>query len=235
MLRADATVLLIGMGGLGCPASRVLAESGVGNLRLVDDDVVSVSNLHRQILFEAADVGRPKGPIAAEKLRALGAHVVVHETRFVPENAQDLLRGVDLIVEGADNLATKFLAADAAQLSKIPIVHAGAVRWSGWALASDRSDGVHSPCLRCLFEDLPNAQVDNCEFAGVVGPVVGALGAIEALLALRLLDGEAAGGTLFRLDGLRSSLRQTRFRARPDCPHSLGEIKTLTRSRYAPP
>lgn len=235
MSRADSTVLLIGVGGLGCPASRILAESGVGTLVLVDDDVVSISNLHRQILFDEADVGQPKGPIAAAKLRALGAHVEVRETRFVPENAEELLRGVDLVVEGADNLATKFLAADAAQLCEVPIVHAGAVRWGGWALASDYKDDQHAPCLRCLFEDVPGSQVDNCEFAGVVGPVVGALGSLEALLALRLLDGEDAGGTLFRLDGLRASLRETRFRSRPDCPHSRGEIQTLTRSRYAAP
>jgi molybdopterin/thiamine biosynthesis adenylyltransferase len=235
MSRADSKVLFIGVGGLGCPASRVLAESGVGTLLLVDDDVVSLSNLHRQILFDAADVGQPKAPLAAAKLRALGAQVEVHETRFVPENARELLQGVDLVVEGADNLATKFLAADAAQLCKIPIVHAGAVRWGGWALASDYKPQHHSPCLRCLFEDVPTSQVDNCEFAGVVGPVVGALGALEALLALRMLDGEDAGGTLFRLDGLRPSLRQTRFRTRPGCPHSRGEIKTLVRSRYAAP
>lgn len=234
-MRRDSKVMLIGVGGLGCPAARVLAESGVGTLVLVDDDVVSISNLHRQILFDEADVGRAKGPIAATKLRALGARVEVHETRFVPENAEELLRGVDVIVEGADNLATKFLAADAAQVCKLPIVHAGAVRWGGWALASDHKSHEHSPCLRCLFEDVPTSQVDNCEFAGVVGPVVGALGSLEALLALRLLDGEDAGGTLFRLDGLRASLRETRFRSRPDCPHSLGQIQTLTRSRYAAP
>lgn len=234
-MRAGSTVMLIGVGGLGCPAARVLAESGVGTLVLVDDDVVSISNLHRQILFDECDVGQAKGPIAATKLRALGAHVEVHKTRFVPENAEELLRGVDLIVEGADNLATKFLAADAAQVCKLPIVHAGAVRWGGWALASDHKRDEHSPCLRCLFEDVPASQVDNCEFAGVVGPVVGALGSLEALLALRLLDGEDVGGTLFRLDGLRASLRETRFRSRPDCPHSRGEIQTLSRSRYAAP
>lgn len=215
-------VLAIGVGGLGSPVLLILARSVDVALTLVDDDVVHESNLHRQVLYRDADVGRSKLEVARERLiaegRAHGRRISVEtvEARFVPENAVELAARHDLIVEGADNFATKFLAADAATLTTTSIVHAGVVRWAGYAL------GVRprqSACLRCLFEDLPKDAFETCATAGVVGPVVGTVGALQAALAIRLLLGdESAGGTLFHHDARRSTLRRTRLARRADCP-----------------
>ncbi|MEQ9077017.1 MAG: ThiF family adenylyltransferase [Sandaracinaceae bacterium] len=229
----DARVLLVGVGGLGSPAARVLARSGVRRLTVLDDDVVDVSNLHRQILYDDADVGHDKAERAAAKLRAEGATVAVAKGRLVPDTALALFRDHDLVLEGADNFATKFLAADASALSGVPVVQAGAVRWSGWALATDPG---RSACMRCVFEDIPRDRVETCAEAGVIGPVVGVLGALEAALALRLLGGDAsAAGELWSYRGLEGSLRASRVRRRPGCPACEGAIRELSWERYAPP
>jgi molybdopterin/thiamine biosynthesis adenylyltransferase len=214
-------VLSIGVCGLGSPVLLLLVRSLDVHLTLVDDDRVSESNLHRQILYGAADVGRPKLEVARARLLteavAHGRRVSIDtiEGRFVPENAIELARAHDLVVEGADNFATKFLAADAAQLTRTPIVHAGVVRWAGYALGVRPSE---SACLRCLFEDLPRDGAETCATAGVVGPVVGAVGALQAALAIRLALGDAtAGGTLFHHDARRGTLRRTRLARRADC------------------
>ena len=162
-------VLVVGIGGLGCPAAIVLARAGIA-LGIADDDEVDVTNLHRQILFTEEDVGQPKVVVAAKKLRAMGVPVTEHATRLLPGNAVDLVSQYDLVIEGSDNFPTKFLAADACRIAERPIVHAAAVRWHGTALAV----GAHGqPCYRCLFEDLPRENAPNCAEAGVIGPMVG--------------------------------------------------------------
>lgn len=229
----DARVLLVGVGGLGSPAALVLARSGVRRLTVLDDDVVDVSNLHRQILYDDADVGLDKAARAAARLGAEGAEVTVVRGRLLPDTAARLFREHDLVVEGADNFATKFLAADASALTGVPVVQAGAVRWGGWALATDPG---RSACVRCVFEDIPRDRVETCAEAGVIGPVVGVLGAIEAALALRLLGGDAsAAGELWSYRGLEGSLRASRVRRRSGCPACAGEIRELSWERYAPP
>ncbi len=209
-------VLVIGVGGLGCPAAIALARAGVGTLGLADDDLVDVSNLHRQILFEADDVGRPKAPAAAARLRAIApsVQVEVHETRLLPTNAVSLVGDYDLVVEGSDNFATKFLAADACAIAKKPIVHAAAVRWHGTALAVGPAG---APCYRCLFEDVPLEDAPNCAEAGVVGPMVGLVAAAQADLALSVLAGEDVFGELFTFDGKTLSARRRRIQARKSC------------------
>ena len=225
------SVLVIGAGGLGAPAALVLARSGV-QLTIVDDDLVDESNLHRQLLFEAHDVGRSKIECAVERLAREGARARGVEGRFTPESALELVRAHALVVEGADNFATKFLALDACKLAGVPVVSAGAVRLSGWALASLPSEGA---CLRCVFEDVPQGRVETCAEAGVLGPVVGVLGAIQAALALRLLAGEArAAGVLWSYRALEGRLRRSRARRRAGCPACAGEIRDLRAERYAP-
>lgn len=231
-------VLVVGLGGLGCPASRVLARSGVQRLTLVDDDVVDVSNLQRQVLFDDQHVGMPKVNVAAERLRAEAASVgseikisAIHD-RLLPENALELIAGHDVVLEGADNYATKFLTFDAARIARVPVVQAGAVRWAGWAVASPAQGG---PCLRCVFEDMPSKAADTCADAGVVGPVVGVLGSLQAALVLRTLHGDArTRGELWSYDALAGRLRRTRVEARPTCASCAGSISDLSRERYAP-
>jgi len=225
------TALLIGAGGLGCPAALALARSGVA-LTIVDDDRVDETNLHRQVLFRDEDGGADKAERAAARLAELTEVRAVHG-RFLPHTAGDLLEGVDVVVEGADNFATKFLAADACAIHRVPLVQAGAVRWSGWALAT-RNERPHRACLRCVFEDVPAGHVETCAEAGVVGPVVGVLGALEAVLALRILRGDDPGGLLYSYRALDGVLRRSRVRARAECPHANETIQDLDAARYLP-
>jgi adenylyltransferase/sulfurtransferase len=223
-------VLVVGAGGLGSPVLRLLAPSGVEHITIVDDDVVDESNLHRQTLYKDRDVGQSKIEQAVRVLRELSPKLSVRavEGRFVPGTAMDLLSEHTLVVEGADNLATKFLVADAARLAGVPAVQAGAVRWAGWAFCALPD----SACLRCLFEDIPRDRVDTCADAGVVGPVVGVLGGLEAALVCRLLQGERPGGELWHYDALKGALRKTFVRRRSDCPLCAGEIQDLRMERY---
>jgi molybdopterin/thiamine biosynthesis adenylyltransferase len=227
-------VLVVGAGGLGSPLLRLLAVaggSGVEHITLIDDDVVDESNLHRQTLYSSGDVGRSKIERAQHVLCELspGLSVRTIEGRFVPSTAMAILSDHTLVVEGADNLATKFLVADAAHLAGVPAVQAGAVRWAGWAFCALPG----SACLRCLFEDIPRDRIETCAEAGVVGPVVGVLGGIEAALVLRLLQGERPGGELWHYDALAGALRKTFVRRRSDCPLCAGDIQDLRMERYA--
>ena len=230
--RGSARVLVVGVGGLGCPAALALAGGGVGTLILCDDDVVDGSNLHRQILFDESDIGKPKLELAAAALRAHAPEVRIETVaeRFLPENALALLRDIDVVVEGSDNFPTKFLVADACLLAAVPVVHGAAVRWHGTALAVGPKG---APCYRCLFEDIPHEHVANCAEAGVLGPVVGVVGAAQADLALRVLDGREPFGTLVTYDGRADRLRTHRVPARPTCD-SCGkrELRAIERSRY---
>jgi molybdopterin/thiamine biosynthesis adenylyltransferase len=233
-------VLVIGAGGLATPVLTILARSVDVELTLIDDDVVDETNLHRQLLYRNDDVGRAKLDAARERTlviaRECGRRVDVRtiEGRFTPDNALSLAREHRLIVEGADNLATKFLAADAARIAGRPIVQAGVVRWAGWALATVPGQGG---CMRCVFEDLPADRVETCATAGVIGPVVGAVGALAASLVIRALAGDAAlGGTFYHHDALAGSLRKRRMGARPDCPlcGARASIRAIDEARYVP-
>ena len=233
MARQTARVLVVGCGGLGCPAAIVLARAGVGVLGLADDDAVERSNLHRQILFDDADVGAPKVEAAARALRvhAPGLEVRMHPTRLLPGNAVELVSQYDVVVEGSDNFATKFLTADACLMAGVPVVHAAAVRWLGTVLAVA---GTGRPCYRCLFEDLPLGDAPNCAEAGVVGPVVGIVAAAQADLALAMIDGLDVAGTLVTFDGREESYRRRIIRARGECPlcGDRRAIRTIEAKRY---
>jgi adenylyltransferase/sulfurtransferase len=210
-------VLVVGLGGIGCPAALALARAGVGTLGLCDDDEVDRSNLHRQILFDDAQVGLPKVTAARRALEraAPALELVAHPTRLLPQNAAELVRGYDLVLEGTDNFATKFLAADVCAMAGVPVVHASAVRWVGTVVAVQAGG---RPCYRCLFEDLPQGDAPNCAEAGVMGPVVGVVGALAAHAALSLLSEQRAVlGGLTRFDGRTGALRRTPLSPRADC------------------
>jgi adenylyltransferase/sulfurtransferase len=216
----NRSALIVGVGGLGCPAALALLEAGVGRLVLADDDVVDETNLHRQILFCDDDVGKDKLECAhavLSRTRGTAQRIELVRSRLLPDNARLLVADVDVVVEGADNFATKFLAADAAKLEAKPVVHGAAVRWTGTAWAVGASA---RPCYRCLFEDLPPAAAaPNCAEAGVMGPVVGFLGALMADLALRVLSGDdTSNGHIFTYDGKRDLLREVAIPPRAGCP-----------------
>jgi adenylyltransferase/sulfurtransferase len=217
MRRREGRVLVVGVGGLGCPAALALASAGVGTVGLCDDDAVERSNLHRQILFDDADVGSSKLDAAARALVAAVPDVTLqlHRGRLLPDCALSVVREYDVVVEGSDNFATKFLAADACALAGVPVVHASAVRWIGTVLAVGARQ---RPCYRCLFEDLPGGDAPNCAEAGVMGPVVGIVAAAQVDLALSMLDGEQPEGQLWTFDGRTDVMRRRTIRSRRDCP-----------------
>lgn len=219
-------VLVVGLGGLGCPVAGILARGG-HPMTLLDDDLVERTNLHRQPLYTDRDVGRPK--VEAAHAALAGADVRPVRARLVPETAEAIVEGHALVVEGADNYATKFLAHDTARRLGVPIVQGGAVGTGGWALASTG----RGACLRCVFESSPDASA-GCDVLGVLGPVVGVVGALVGALALSTLHGDEVGGTLVHYDALRGRIARSNLPARPSCTLCGSLHSGLSRGRYAP-
>jgi molybdopterin/thiamine biosynthesis adenylyltransferase len=234
--RSRVRVLVVGAGGLGAPAIMGLAHAGVGTIGIVDDDEVEKTNLHRQILFREEDVGRQKGETARDAITRENKRIVieVHPTRFLPHNAIDLASMYDLVIEGSDNFPTKFLVADACYLAQRPVVHAAAVRWVGTAFAVAATG---APCYRCVFEDIPKGDAPNCATAGVIGPIVGVVGALQADLALKMIDGESVAGQLVSFDGKSEQIRRRTVAPRKSCAlcgsAKKEPISTLEIARYA--
>lgn len=206
-------VVLVGVGGLGCPAAWALRE-GVRSIRLIDEDRVERSNLHRQMLFRDEDIGARKVDAAAARLRdALAVEAIPQH--LGPENARELLAGARVVVEGSDNLPTKFLVSDVCNALGIPVVHGACVGWIATVLPVLPGD---SACYRCVFEELPEEEPCNCATAGVFGPVTSVAGALMAADALRILSGDrGTAGVLARYDGWSQRFRATRFARRDDC------------------
>jgi len=215
-----ARVLCIGAGGLGSPVALYLAAAGVGTLGIVDFDVVDSSNLQRQIIHGTADVGRPKVESAAEKIRALNPFVRVRtfDARLSSDNALDIFRDFDIIVDGADNFATRYLANDAAALSGKPYVYASVFRFEGQATVFDAGNG---PCYRCLYpEPPPPGMVPSCAEGGILGVLPGLLGVIQATETIKLVlgSGDSLLGRLLLVDALGMRFRELALRKDPDCP-----------------
>ncbi|HVV48421.1 MAG TPA: HesA/MoeB/ThiF family protein [Polyangia bacterium] len=211
--------LILGAGGLGCPAALALAAAGVTRIGVVDDDRVDPTNLHRQVLFADADVGAPKVEAFARALarRFPAVEVTAHAVRFEAGNALALVAAHDVIVDGTDNFAAKFLANDAAVLCGKPLVHGAAVGLGGQLLTVPARG---RPCYRCLFEEPPPAGVGpSCAEAGVLGPVPGVIGALLGAEAARLLKGESPAfvGRLVQYDSRSMSVRTVRYNPNPLC------------------
>jgi molybdopterin/thiamine biosynthesis adenylyltransferase len=218
------SALVIGAGGLGGPALLTLAAGGVGRLLLIDDDVVESSNLNRQPLFGEADLGQPKAAVAAARLRALhpGLQVSGLVRRFDAGEAVELASQVDVLLDGSDNFATKFLASDAALRAGKPLVHGGVLRTSLQLLSVVPG---FSGCLRCLFEaPPPHGQVPSCAEAGIVGALSGFAGGLMGAEALRLLAGERGtyAGRLLVFEARSGRSRLVLVRRRPGCPACAG-------------
>lgn len=207
-------MLVVGVGGLGCPVSLALARAGVPALTLVDGDVVDATNLHRQPWHHAGDEGLLKVSSAATKLaRAFPAtRVEPRAERVTAQNAEALFRAHDLVIDATDGVETKFLLSDAAVLTGTPLVYGGVLRFEGLAM---RIDPGHGPCLRCLFETAPD-DVPTCAQAGVLGSMAGVIGGLQATLALGG-QGPAGEAMLHVVDGRAFSFRAVRVRRRKDC------------------
>ena len=211
-----ARVLLVGAGGLGAPAALYLAAAGVGRLRIVDPDVVSLSNLQRQVLYATAETGAPKVERAAARLHALNPHCAVEpmQLAFSEGSAAHLLAGCDLVLDGTDDFAVRFAVNAAAVAAGVPLVSGALGRWTGQV-------GVFSgrPCWRCLVPEVP-PEAETCAAVGVVGALAGVVGSLMALEAVKLLAGagEPLTGRLLLYDGLAAEARTVRVPPDPECP-----------------
>jgi molybdopterin/thiamine biosynthesis adenylyltransferase len=214
-LRA-ARVLIVGAGGLGAPAALYLVAAGVGVVGLADPDKVALSNLQRQILYGTEDIGRAKVDTAARRLHELNPHVQIeaHSVAVTPDNADSVVAGYDLVLDGTDDFATRFAVNAACVGAAKPLVSGALGRWTGQV-------GVFEgrPCYRCLVPATP-PDAETCAAVGVVGALAGVIGAMMALEAVKRLTGagEALSGRLLIYDGLAAEARTVRIGADPDCP-----------------
>jgi len=216
----QARVLLIGTGGLGAPLGLYLAAAGVGQIGLVDFDVVDFTNLQRQVLFGTSDVGRPKITAAADRLRNLNPDIRIDaiETRLSSENALELFRDYDIIVDGTDNFPTRYLVNDACVLLGKPNVYGSIFRFEGQITVFGYP---HGPCYRCLYpEPPPPGLVPSCAEGGVLGVLPGIVGTIQAAETLKLIIGKGQPliGRLLLFDALGMKFRELKLRKNPDCP-----------------
>ena len=230
----DSSVLVVGAGGLGAPVLQYLAAAGVGQLSVVDDDVVERSNLQRQVIHTTDNIGRPKVDSAAEFIAGLNPDITVnrHNTRLRPENVNSLIAGHDVVVDATDNFPTRFLLNDACVLADIPLSHGAVYRFEGQA-ATFRGG---QPCYRCLFPEAPpEGAVPDCSTAGVLGVLPGTIGAIQATEVLKLLldHGEPLDGLLV-YNAASFTMETIPLQAHPDCP-VCGEhpvIESVTEQEY---
>ena len=218
-----AKVLVIGAGGLGCPIALYLAAAGVGTIGIVDDDVVSLSNLQRQIAHATARIGTSKTESAAATLAAINPDVCVveHRTRINAENAAKLIAAYDLVADGSDNFATRFLVNDSCYFARKPLVTAAIAQFDG-QLATFKAyqEGDH-PCYRCVFRDAPQGDFDEgCARDGVLGALAGVMGSLQAVEVLKELlgIGESLSGSLTIYDGLGGRFHRMAVRRDPECP-----------------
>ena len=224
----QSKVLILGAGGLGSPSAIYLSLAGVGTIGLVDFDVVDLSNLQRQILHHTADVGRPKLQSARDTIQAFNpdVNVVLHETRLESDNAMEIISQYDMVVNGADNFATRYLVNDACYLAGKPLVDGSILIFDGQATVFIPGQG----CYRCLFpKPPPPGMVPNCAEAGVLGALTGLVGSIQATEALKLIlgIGESLSSRLLLIDALSMNFREVKIKRNPACP-LCGDNPTVT-------
>lgn len=215
-----ATVLVVGLGGLGCPAAMYLAAAGVGHMLLADGDVVEASNLPRQLAHDEARLGFNKAASAAVALAALNSatRLDVIPRQLDGENLPDLVRTADLVIDASDNFAARFAINRACIAARVPLVSAAAIRFEGQLAVFDSARG--GACYRCLYPRGGEDSALSCSVSGVLGPVVGVLGALQALEALKCLTGvaEPLREGLLVVDLRTLEFRRLALRRRPDCP-----------------
>jgi adenylyltransferase/sulfurtransferase len=216
-------VLVIGAGGLGCPVTLYLAAAGVGTIGVVDDDVVALSNLQRQIAHATARIGMAKTASAAASVAAINpdVRVIEHRARLAADNALDLIGAYDLVADGSDNFATRFLVNDACFLAGKTLVTAAIAQFDGQLATFKAYEPGDHPCYRCLFREAPQGEFDEaCARDGVLGALAGVMGSLQAVEALKELlgIGQSLSGSLTIYDGLGGQFHRVSVRRDPDCP-----------------
>ena len=219
-LLAKGRILIVGLGGLGSPAAFYLAAVGIGTLGLVDPERVELSNLHRQIIYFSSDLGQLKVEAAKEKINALnqGVEVNSYSVPLGRDNAQELISGYQLVIDGTDNVEAKFCLNDYCYFARVPLIHAGALGYVGQVMTIIPGQ---SACLRCLFPDPPPMETMlSCQQTGILGPLVGLMGLIQATEAVKVItgDGQTLQGRLLTCNALRLKWREVAICKNEECP-----------------
>ena len=226
----NASVLIIGAGGLGAPAAMYLAAAGVGTIGIADADEVDLSNLQRQVIHTTADLGKAKVKSAKETMQAINPDVKVNTYRkfITSENIMDIIKDYDFIIDGTDNFPAKFLINDACVMAQKPFSHAGIIRFKGQLMTYVPGEG---PCYRCVFKDPPPKDaVPTCKQAGVIGAMGGVIGSLQAMEAIKYIigKGELLTGRLLTYDALSMTFRTIKLPKNHDCP-VCGDHPTITK------
>jgi sulfur-carrier protein adenylyltransferase/sulfurtransferase len=216
----SSRVLVIGAGGLGCPVLQYLTAAGVGTIGILDFDVVDESNLQRQVLYNTENIGKSKAEIATKKLTLQNPHLkfIIHNLKFSPENALEIIGSYDLIVDGSDNFATRYLVNDACVIMKKPFVSGAIFKFEGQLSVFNykNKDGIKGPTYRCLYPEAPDPKdVPSCSEIGVLGVLPGIIGAMQANEAIKVITGigEPLSGKLLTLDALTMQTNILKFSA----------------------
>jgi molybdopterin-synthase adenylyltransferase len=219
----SAKVLVVGAGGLGSPLLLYLAAAGVGTIGLVDDDTVDLSNLQRQIVHTTSSVGQSKVESAAATIAAINPEVTLiqHAERLTVENAPSIISDYDIVADGTDNFATRFLINDACYFAERPLVSAAILRFDGQVSTFKAHEEGDHPCYRCLYREAPpEGQIPTCAEAGVLGALCGMIGSLQATELIKeiLKIGESLSGSLVIYEGLGTTFRKIKVRRDPGCP-----------------
>ncbi len=222
-----ASVLVVGLGGLGSPAALYLSAAGIGTLGFVDSDKVDISNLQRQVIHHTADIGRLKVESAADKARAINPDIDVqtYPVRINADNALEIMDGYDFIIDATDSFESKFLLNDAAYFGRKPLSHGGILRFEGQLMTILPDE---TACYRCLFHAPPEGDIPNCSQAGVLGVLPGTIGSLQATEAIKYLlnRGDLLTDALLTADLLAMRFRRVNIRRNPECP-LCGEHPTI--------
>ena len=218
----DARVLVVGAGGLGAPVLLYLAAAGIGTIGVIDDDTVDLSNLQRQVVHDTGTIGVAKVDSAASRISAINPDVAVerHLVRLTADNAMELIAGYDIVADGSDNFATRYLVNDACYLAGKPLVSAAMLRFDGQISTFKAHEGPPHPCYRCVFPEAPPpGTIPSCSEAGVLGALAGLVGSMQAVEVVKevLGIGDSLSGRLMMIESLASAFRTLKVPRDPDC------------------
>lgn len=215
---AEAKVLIVGLGALGCPAAVYLAAAGIGTLGVIDDDAIELTHLQRQILYTEEEIGEHKAHIVKNKLKGLNSaiRIIAHKEKLSPDNVARIINNYHLVLNGCDNSAMRYLLNDACFAAGIPFVDGSANRFVGQITLFDPNIG---PCYHCLYPEPPSETELTCEIGGVLGSLAGMIGSLQALEAIKhiLKIGDSLAGRLLIYDALKHQFQEMRFQKDPSC------------------